>query len=102
VAYVKLVGTENRHEDWTTEVVLERDNEGNVTKSIKAGVPVEITAEERKKLEGLGLTLEDSSAQEAKEVAENTQVAGSDVGGAAPSFGSTASQQQSGDKKNDK
>lgn len=88
MGYVKLTGTANRHTDWTTEIVLERDEAGEVTKVVKAGVPVNLTADEQKKLEGLGYTFDDSSAEEAKEYEEGqaTVQVGADVAGSAPTF----------------
>jgi hypothetical protein len=84
-SYYKLVGTPNPHTNWTTEVVLERDEDGNVTKSVGA-VPSKLNADDRKKVEEMGFTLEQVSKEEA-EAAAATPVAGADVSGAAPVFG---------------
>lgn len=95
MGYVKMVPAEaNRHENWTSEFVLERDEEtGEPTKVVKAGVPVDLSKEEQDKLATYGVTFEESSAEEAKEYEESatTNPAGADIVGAAPSIESTAS-----------
>jgi len=112
--YYKVTGG-NPHTNWTTEVVLERDEEtGEVTKSVEVGVPIKLNAEDRKALEKLGFTVESSSAKEAEEVAESGPAPedrpGGDVAAEAPVFGSTAGEpnqttetpqeSQSGSRKN--
>ena len=106
MSYVKLAGTTNRHENYTTRYVLERDEEtGEETKVVEAGVPIELSAEDRKKLEALGAVFEDSSAAEAKEVEEQQQAApvASDTAAAGPRLGgSGAPNQQASPKGDDK
>ena len=98
--YYKLVGTGNRHTDWTTGVVLERDDDGNVTKEVTAaGSP--LSAEDKEKVEALGFKLEKVSKAEAEEA--QASGVGSDVTGAAPVFGAEETPNQapapkSGDK----
>jgi hypothetical protein len=93
MAYVKLVGHKNRHESWIAEVVLERDDDGNVTKSVQVGVPGEVTAEDQKALEAKGFVFEKSSKQEAEEVAASSGGAAPDVAGSAPTFGPSGSEE---------
>jgi len=96
--YYKVSNTRNPHTDWTAGVVLERDKDGNVTKEVTFGVPTnELTGDDRKKLEGMGYTVESSSAKEADEVAQSGAPAtvGTDVTGAAPVFGSSEAPDQS-------
>jgi hypothetical protein len=91
VGYVKAVGTTNRHENWTTGVVVEVDEEtGEPTKVVNQGEPVSLTNEEQKKLEGLGIIFEDSSKEEYdrfNERQEQVQTVGADVAAAAPLLG---------------
>ena len=92
-SYYKLVGTTNPHTDWTTEVVLERDEDGNVTKSIGGAMPSTLTAADRKKVEAMGYSLESVSKEEAEEVAATSGVGG-DVTGSAPVFGTSEAPNQ--------
>ena len=93
MAFKKLVGHVNRHESWTSEVILERDEEsGEVTKSVLLGVPTEdLSDEDVTTLEERGFVFEDSSAEEAEEVKASVPEGapvGGDVAAAAPTFGS--------------
>lgn len=100
-SFYKLVGTNSPHIDWTSEVVLERDEDGNVTKSVQAGVPAQLSADEVKSLSAEhGLVFEKSSKEEADEAAATaTAPVGSDVAGSAPLFGdSTAPNQAANDQ----
>jgi hypothetical protein len=83
--YYKLSGTPNRHTDWTSEIVLERDEDGNVTKAVSSTQPATLNESEREKVESLGYSLEKVSKSEA-EAAQQSGV-GADVVGAAPVFG---------------
>lgn len=101
--YYKVTGG-NPNTNWTSEVVLERDDEtGEVTKSVQIGVPAQINAEDRKALEQLGFKVESSSKSEAEGVAESgpapEDTPGGDVTGSSPVFGSTAGapNQETGD-----
>lgn len=98
--YYKLVGSTNPQENWLGEVVLARDEEtGEVTKSIKAGVPTTLTADEKKTVERVGGKLESSSKEEAKE-AQKSGAALADVAGQAPTF--TTSDDDGNKDKDDK
>jgi len=95
---VKLAGTTNRHENWTNGYVLERDEEtGEVTKQVEAGVPIELSKQDQDKLEALGAVFEKSSADEAKEVAEEreAQPLVTDTSAAGPRFGTSSEPNQS-------
>lgn len=96
MGYVKLSGTTNRHENWTTEYVVEVDEEtGEPTKVVRQGEPVDLNKEQQEKLEALGAIFEDSSADEAKEFrasAEQVQPAGADTAAGAPLLGAGGNQ----------
>lgn len=67
--------------DWTTRLILKDGTE------VVQGVPVQLDAETRKRLEAEGRVFEDSSAAEAKEeTAAPVQPIGSDVAGTSPVF----------------
>jgi hypothetical protein len=84
--FYKLVGSEkNPHTDWTAEVVLAKDDDGNVTKSISASVPVELSAADAKKVEALGFGVEKVSKEEADAAAGNP--VGADAARSGPVFG---------------
>lgn len=100
--YVKLVGTKNPNVNWATSVVLERDDDGNVTKEVVSGVPINLESAEQSKVEAMGFVLESSSKDEAEKVQESTPAAGSDVSGAAPVFGSGAESRASDEKSKSK
>src|SRR4051794_30849233 len=92
--YYKLVSTTNPHTDWTTEIVLERDEEtGEPTKVVRAGVPTQLSGADRKKVEELGYGLESASKEEAEQA--EAQAAG-DVTGSAPVFGDSEAPNQQG------
>lgn len=84
MAYVKWVANVDRHNDWTTELIL---NDG---KYVRMNEPVDLSADLRKQLEAEGRVFEDSSADEAKQYADaNTgalQPPGGDIAGSAPVF----------------
>ena len=80
--YYRLVGSDNPT-DGTTSVVLERDEDGNVTKEATAAGSA-LSAEDKEKVESLGYTLEQVSKEDAEQAAASQ--AGSDVAGAAPTF----------------
>lgn len=90
--YYKLVSSTNPHTDWVTEIVLERDKEGNATKSVSAAGG-ELSADDRKKVEDLGYTVEKVTKSEVQE-AQASQV-GSDVAGSGPIFGDSEAPDQS-------
>lgn len=80
----KLVGTTNSHTDWTAEVVLEKDDNGKPTKVVSATVPGELSAEDRKRVEDLGYSVEKVSKEEAEEARQDV---GSDTAVSGPVFG---------------
>ena len=99
--YYKLIGHQQSETNWTTEVVLEVDDDGNPTKVVSAGVPDQLSAEDRGKLEELGFIVEKTTAAEAKEVAERgAQQPGSDIAGAAPVLGAGTSDDGGNDNDN--
>jgi hypothetical protein len=101
-----LTGSTNRHTDWTTGVVLERDEEtGEVTKEVSAVQASELSADDVKRVEELGYSVEKVTKAEAEELAERASAVGGDTAGAAPLFGDkeVANQnRESGSKSNDK
>lgn len=86
--YYKLVGSRNPTVDWTAEVILEKDDDGNVTKSVGRNRPAQLNQDDLDTLERLGYKVEKSSKSEAKAAEESvaTQVSG-DVAGSAPLIG---------------
>jgi hypothetical protein len=99
MSYVKLVGTVNRHTDWTTEIILEKDDDGNPTKVIRAGEPVDLSKEEQDKLEDSGYRFESSSKAEATEADEDTTEVGADVASAGPLFGGSEQPNQQSESR---
>lgn len=80
MSYVKWVGN-SIPGDGTSRFVLGDDLE------VVRGVPVQLSTDDQKKLEGQGVVFEASSAEEAKAVAEAAeQTPGADVAGSAPVF----------------
>ena len=83
--YYKLVGHRNSTTNWTTEVVLAKNDEGEPSKVVRVGEPTnDLTNDDREKLESLGFVVEKSSASEAKQVEAETSSVGADVAGSAP------------------
>jgi hypothetical protein len=97
--YVVATGTSDPNNNWTTSVILERDDDGNVTKEVTVGVPVDLSKSEQDDLsEKFGLVFEDSSATEAKEAAAEAAANPPVVGGVAPVFGNTNDDDDDDDK----
>lgn len=89
--YYKVTGSANPSTDWTTEIILEKDDDGVPTKVVTVGQPIALSADDKKTLEGLGYKVESSSKSEAEEVAQEVaQQPGGDVAGAAPQFGTAS------------
>jgi hypothetical protein len=88
MTYVKLSPPANPSTDNTTVYVLERDEDGVVTKDVRVGVPTDVSKADQEKLGALGAKFEDSSADEAKkyEESQSSVVVGDDIAGAAPVF----------------
>lgn len=84
--YYKLVGSENSTTDWTSSVILERDDDGNVTKEVGVDRPAQLTKEDLDTVKGLGLKVEKSSKDEADQ-AEAAAVS-NDALASAPLIGS--------------
>lgn len=102
MGYVKLAGTRNRHTSWISEVVLEVDDDGNPTKVVRAGVPVNLSAEQQSKLEERGFTFEKSSKAEVEAYEEEAALqVGGDVAAAAPVFGDSEAPDQAADDSGD-
>jgi hypothetical protein len=88
VAYYELVGGGNRHTDWTSEVVLERDEDGKPTKVVGVGQPAELTKEEQSQVSDLGYELRSVNKDEAERLlSRRAQQAAADTRGAAPLLG---------------
>lgn len=85
-SYYKLVSGDNAVTDWTSEVVLEKDDAGNVTKSIAVDRPAQLSKKEIETVKALGYDVETSSKDEAVEAAIESATGG-DVQ-QAPSLGS--------------
>lgn len=83
-SYYKIAGTTNPTTDWRTSADLEADANGNVTRRISTTEAVQLSTEERTRLEESGLVLEQVSADEAKTMAEQQPVVGTDVAGTSP------------------
>jgi hypothetical protein len=84
-----VTGTTNPSRSGTEEVVFEKDENDNVTKSISKTQPAELSKEEKGTLDSLGVTYEKVSADEAtaiEEGAAQTSAVASDTAGAAPTF----------------
>jgi hypothetical protein len=80
--YQKWVRNSNPN-DGVSEITLEDGS------TLRQGVPVKLSAEDRKKYEALGLVFEDSSAAESREVLReiaDEQKVGRDVQGTGPVF----------------
>lgn len=100
MAYVKWVANADRHNDWTTELVLE---DGTV---LRQGQPVDLKAELKKELEEGGRVFADSSKSESDEyekTAAQKTLVGHDIAGTAPIFENAGPQNQKNvvDQSND-
>lgn len=84
--YYKLVASENPSTDGTSEVILEKDEDGNTVKSVGVNKPAQLTQDDRDKLEALGYEVESSSKEEADE-AEEAAVVSSSALASAPLIG---------------
>jgi hypothetical protein len=91
VTYVKWVANADRHNDWTSELLLADGTR------LEQGVPVDLKAEVRKSLEEEGRVFEDSSKEEFETHQESFQVVqppGADVRGTAPVFSNAGAARQ--------
>jgi hypothetical protein len=86
----RVVGTENPTVDWTTEVVLDRDEDGKPTKVVGATQPAELSKGDLDRLKDLGINVEKVTAEQARAIAEGNQV-GSDVAAGAPRLSTSSS-----------
>lgn len=105
----RLAGSVNPAQDWTSEVILEKDDEtGEVTKSVSATVPAQLNKEDLDLIESLGLKVEKVSASDAKEAqreavataASDTLASGPILGGS--DVGVSAEDDQSDDESDEK
>jgi hypothetical protein len=83
VAYVKWVANADRHNDWTSELLLKDGTE------VRMGVPVDLKAEVVTDLESEGRIFEKSSKSDLEEYQARPEVIqppGNDVMGTAPVF----------------
>lgn len=83
--YYKLAGSKNSTTDWTAEVILEKDDDGNVTKSVGANRPAQLNKDDLDKLEARGYTVEKVSKDEAEKAEQ--QAAAPEALGTAPLIG---------------
>jgi hypothetical protein len=86
--YYKLVPGENANKDWTSEVVLEKNDKGETTKSVSVDRPAQLNKDEIDVIESLGLKVERSSKEEAVEAAKTAVNVGE--AGTAPLLGSSS------------
>lgn len=88
MALYKLSGSKNPDTDLTTGVVLERDDDGTVTKEVSASAPADLTKEQVGQVEALGLEVEEVSKTEADKLTQQAATtAATDTAGGAPSIG---------------
>lgn len=101
--YYKLAGSKNSTTDWTSEVILEKDDDGKVKKSVGVNRPAQLNKDDLEKLESLGYETEKVSADEAKQ-AEEEAVAAPEALGAAPLIGegTNAGESSKSESKSDK
>lgn len=104
--YYKLAKPSS-HESGVQAVVLAKDENGNVTKEARVGVAVELTSDEKSRLEERGWTVESATKAEAEKAEQ--QVVGSDVAASGPVFGDVegapapdSPRKQGGNQSNDK
>ena len=93
MALYEFTGVKNPHTDWTTEIVLEKNEDGSVSKSVTIGEAVELSQEKAEQLGRSGFVFTKTSKSEVeKKQAERENERGigavaSDTAGAAPIFG---------------
>ena len=83
MAYVKWVANADRHNDWTSVLLLKDGTR------VEMGVPINLEADVKKELEAQGRQFENSSKDEFTEYNERPEVLqppGADVYGTAPIF----------------
>ena len=85
--YYKLAGSKNPTTDWTAEVILEKDDDGNVTKSVGANSPAQLSQEDRDKLEALGYEVESVQQARGRRSEAQAVIAASSQLGTAPALG---------------
>lgn len=99
--YYKLSGSKNPTTDWTAEVILERNDEGEVSKVVGATRPAQLNSGDLDKLKDRGYEVTKVSKDEAEEAVQ--QAAAPEALGAAPLIGSGTNPGESKpDTKNDK
>jgi hypothetical protein len=84
----RVVGTERPNTDWTSEVVLERDNDGTPSKVVSTTQSAELSSEDLDTLKRLGVKVEKVTAKQLKEEQQRAAAGGSsDTLAAAPLLG---------------
>lgn len=92
-----ISGTTNPSTNGTSEVVLEKDDQGQPSKVISTNQAAELTKADKDLLEGLGVKVQKVTADEAAELeTEAAQEVGSDSAAAGPVLGSGGSGGSSG------
>lgn len=88
-----ISGTTSPSTNGTTEVVLEKDDQGQPTKVISTTQACELSESEKEQVEALGVVVKKVSDEEVAELVEEDkgQQAGSDAASAGPRLGSSAS-----------
>lgn len=65
----RLVPSENP-QNWTTGIVLEAGDDEKAAKVVSTGIPVQLNADDRKKVEKLGFSVEQVSKEDAAEASK--------------------------------
>jgi hypothetical protein len=91
VSHYKLVGTTNPNTNWSSEVIIKGEEEGDPNVHLVVGQPVELTDEQRNEVEALGFVVVEASDEEVEshdqQVEESSNlVVGEDVTGSGPVF----------------
>lgn len=101
--YYKLVGSDNPTVDWTAEVILEKDDDGNVKKAVGVNSPAQLNQDDLDVIKKLGLSVEKVSKSEAEEdqaaMHATAAASGGDVGATAPIIGSGTSENEEKSEK---
>lgn len=91
MAFYKLVGTADKHTNWTTRIELDNGK-------VLSAVPSELTASDVQKVEERGYKVEKVSKEEAEE-AQTAAGIDPDVAASGPVFGDSDNQSDSSDAK---
>lgn len=96
--FYRLVSTTNPNTDWTNEIVLAVDEDGEPTKVVSTGIPVQLNAEDRKKVEALGFALETTTKEEAEKAQASGGAVAGDTAHSAPTLGGSQAANQKTDQ----